>query len=305
MPPILPLGSLKLPDDYIPSTKPPSARHPESRKAQLLRTYTALIRSTPLMLFFQHNNITAPEFAAIRGELRRALAQVPSAPVAEPVGNLPAKTVADYIQLLVLRTNMFNVAFKIVEFFDADAQPQMMMMRLMMSNAYSHDLSRSAYEAVKGADEERDMTGTAYGQLRGLLSGPIAAVTFPAISPEHVAAVLRVLAPTSPAFPPPPRKKKKNTAYYHQTTQNGLQKLLLVGGRIEGRVFDADGVKWVGGIEGGLDGLRGQLVTMLQRAGLGLTTALEGHGKGLWLTLESRRTQLEEEHNDGQNEQTG
>ena len=36
---------------------------------------------------------------------------------------------------------------------------------------------------------------------------------------------------------------------------------------------------------------------MLQSAGLGVTTALEGHSKGLWLALESRRSQLDEEQN--------
>ncbi len=76
--------------------------------------------------------------------------------------------------------------------------------------------------------------------------------------------------------------------------QNGLSKLLLVGGRIEDRIFDLDGVKWVGGIGGGLDSLRAQLVTMLQSAGMGLTSTLEGAGKALWLTMEGRRGMLEE-----------
>ena len=52
---------------------------------------------------------------------------------------------------------------------------------------------------------------------------------------------------------------------------------------------------WVGGIDGGLDALRAQLVYLLQSAGMGLTSALEGAGKSLWLTMESRRSVLEEE----------
>ncbi|KAI1767790.1 hypothetical protein GGR53DRAFT_480708 [Hypoxylon sp. FL1150] len=277
----IPLDSLRLPDDYIPPTQPPSARRPDQRKSQLIRSYTALLRSTPLILFFQHNNLTAVEWAAIRRELRAALAKVP-APVVGPDGGLPVNISAG-IELQVIRTRMFDVAFKIVEFFDAEAQTG-------RSNAYKHDLSSTAYETISKATVDET---SAYGQISPLLVGPVAAVTFPSVSPAHLAAALSILAPSPPGFPAPSRKK--NPGYYDLTTQTGLQKLLLIGGRIEGRVFDTDGVKWVGGIEGGIEGLRAQLVAMLQSAGLGLTTALEGHGKGLWLTLEGRRTQLEEE----------
>jgi large subunit ribosomal protein L10 len=107
--------------------------------------------------------------------------------------------------------------------------------------------------------------------------------------------VLRTLAPSPPAFPAPLRRKRPG--FYDPIAQSGFSKLILIGGRIEGKAFDNDGVKWVGGIEGGLDGLRAQLVALLQHAGLGLKTALEGHSEGLWLALEGRRTQLEEEAN--------
>ncbi|KAH8649950.1 hypothetical protein BX600DRAFT_442041 [Xylariales sp. PMI_506] len=280
----VPLSALRLPDDYVPPTKPPTARRPETRKSQLLRSYTALLRSTPLMLFFQHNNLTATEWAAVRRELRSALAEVP-APVAGPDGVLPVDPV-DSIQLTVLRTRIFDVAFKIVDFFDAEAAAK-------ASNTYTHDLSPSAYQAIQKANLE-DPNST-YAQMSPLLTGPVAALTIPTVSPAHLAAALKVLAPSAPAFPAPSRKK--SPGYYDPIAQNGLQKLILIGGRIENKAFDESGVKWVGGIEGGLDGLRSQLVYLLQTAGLGLTTALEGHSKGLWLALEGRRTQLEEEQN--------
>ncbi|KAI6080133.1 hypothetical protein F4821DRAFT_252189 [Hypoxylon rubiginosum] len=287
----VPLASLKLPDDYIPPTQPPSARRPDQRKSQLIRSYTALLRSTPLILFFQHNNLTAVEWAAIRRELRAALAKVP-APAVGPDGGLPVD-ISSGIEIQVIRTRMFDVAFKIVEFFDAEAQAA-------KSNAYKHDLSSTAYETITKASVDET---SAYGQISPLLVGPVAAVTFPSVSPAHLAAALSILAPSPPAFPAPSRKK--NPGYYDLTTQSGLQKLLLIGGRIEGRVFDTDGVKWVGGIEGGIEGLRAQLVAMLQSAGLGLTTALEGHSKGLWLALEGRRTQLEEEEGGAKKEGEG
>lgn len=70
---------------------------------------------------------------------------------------------------------------------------------------------------------------------------------------------------------------------------------MLLGARVEGRVFDGEGVRWVGGIEGGMGGLRSQLVGMLGSVGAGVTGALEGVGRGIYFTLEGRRRMLEEE----------
>ena len=58
----------------------------------------------------------------------------------------------------------------------------------------------------------------------------------------------------------------------------------------------------MGGIAGGLDGLRAQLVMLLQNAGVGLTSTLEAAGKNLWLTMESRRTDMEEKEGGGKKE---
>ena len=76
--------------------------------------------------------------------------------------------------------------------------------------------------------------------------------------------------------------------------QSGLQKLLLLGARVEGQVFDHEGARWVGGIEGGMEGLRAQLVHLLTSVGAGVTGALKGVGKNLWFTVEGRREMLEE-----------
>lgn len=240
------------------------------------------------MLFFQHNNLTAVEWAAVRRELRASLARVPP-PLAGPDGTVPVD-ITSSIELQVLRTRMFNVACKIVDYFKPEPEPG-------RSSAYTHDLSTAAYKAIKETAIDESST---YGQIRPLLIGPVAAVTFPTVSPAHLAAVLQVLSPSPPAFPAPTRKK--SPGYHDPTAQSGFQKLILVGGRIEGKAFDQDGVRWVGGIQGGLDGLRAQLIALLQQAGLGLTTALEGQSKGLWLALEGRRTQLEEEAGGGKKE---
>ncbi|KAK1755890.1 hypothetical protein QBC47DRAFT_344474 [Echria macrotheca] len=282
-------SQLTVPKDYVPPTQPPTARPADVRKAQLLRSYTSLLRSTPLMLVFQHNNLTATEWAAIRRELRIALAEVPAG--SDGVDISPA------IGLQVIRTRIFDIALKIVEFFDPSKVEPTLATTLTgkrVKTVYNHDLSEAAYKAVKEATKDglAEAKPSAYTELAPLLVGPLAVLTFPTVSPAHLAAALKVLAPSPPAFPAPPRKKYPG--YYDPVAQNGLQKLLLVGGRVEGKVFDIDGMHWVGSIEGGLDSLRAQLVYMLQSAGLGLTSTLEGAGKSLWLTMESRRSVLEE-----------
>lgn len=106
-------------------------------------------------------------------------------------------------------------------------------------------------------------------------------------------AALSILSPKAPTFAAPTRKA--NPGYHDPSTQAGLQKLLLLGARIEGQVFDQEGARWVGGIEGGMEGLRAQLVHLLSSVGAGVTGALEGVGKSLWFTVEGRRGMLEEE----------
>lgn len=118
-------------------------------------------------------------------------------------------------------------------------------------------------------------------------------MTFPNVSPQHMKAALSILAPGAPDFPAPTRRA--NPGYYDIVVQSGLQKLLLLGARVEGKVFDVEGAKWVGKIEGGLDGLRAQLVAMLQGAGAGITNALESPGRSLYITVEGRRMMLEDD----------
>ncbi|KAH6609851.1 hypothetical protein Trco_003197 [Trichoderma cornu-damae] len=283
---IAPEGA-QAPMDFAPATKPPSARPIDTRKSQLIRTYTSLLRTTPLILFFQHSNLTAVEWAAVRRELKKALDGVP------PVNTTPGLEPLDLsprVQLQVLRTNMLSVALKLVEFYNPEVAVASKTTPRTPRGPLVHDLSDAAYEQVKKAHVSPE---SAYAQIEPLLVGPLAGLIIPAVSPAHVAAALGVLAPVPGKFPAPTRKK--NPGYYDPTFQNGLAKLLLIGGRIEGKVFDQAGVHWVGGIEGGIDGLRAQLVAILQGAGLGITSTLEGGSRSLWLALEGRKGQLGEE----------
>ncbi|KAJ3473591.1 hypothetical protein NLG97_g10228 [Lecanicillium saksenae] len=110
------------PVQYSPATKPPSARPAETRKSQMIRTYTSLLRTTPLILFFQHSNLTAVEWAAVRRELQKAVSAVPST-IAGPDGQ--PIDISDSVKLQVLRTNMFDVALKLVEFYNPEAAAAM------------------------------------------------------------------------------------------------------------------------------------------------------------------------------------
>ena len=273
-----------LPSDYIPPTQPPSARRPERREAQLIRSYTSLLRSAPLLLFFQHNNLTAVEWVAVRRELRAALEKV-SVPGVVPGS---PEDVTGEVKLEVLKVKMFDVAMKITSFFDAEAAKGLETTpRTARHGPLVHDLSLAAYQGLKDMTPPPD---SAYAQLSPLFTGPLAALVMPAVSPAHLAAALSILSP-SPAFPAPTRKR--TPGYHDPIVQNALGKLMLVGGRVEDRVFDDEGVRWVGAIPGGLDGMRAQLVGMLEGVGMGVTGALEAAPKSLWFALEGRKEQLE------------
>ncbi|PHH75700.1 hypothetical protein CDD82_4325 [Ophiocordyceps australis] len=284
--------------DFVPSTKPPSARPVEPRKSQMIRTYTSLLRTTPLMLFFQHSSITALEWDAIRRELKKAMAAVP--PIANSVaGSSQPIDISPQVLLQVLRTNMFSAALKIIEFHDPKAAAEKSTTPHTIHGPLVHDLSQVAYDTVKNTEIPPN---SAYAQLAPLMVGPVAALTMPAVSPAHLAAALSILSPVPGKFPAPTRRK--NPGYWDPYCQDGLSKLLLIGGRIEGRIFDQSSVGWVGSITGGMEGLRAQLVGILQGAGLSVTTALEGGSKSLWLALEGRKSQLEEQSKEKEDKQT-
>jgi large subunit ribosomal protein L10 len=287
-----PAPRFALPADYVPPKQPPSAKPTDTRKAQLIRTYTSLLRSTPVMLFFQHNNLDANQWLSIRRELTYRLSSVPA-----PAGcGVSDNDFNRAVRLQVLRTSMLRHSLKIHEFFDpvkAAADPAIE--RSSFHGPLVHDLSHAARRAVKDA-EERELTknpDSAYARLSPLLIGPLAALTIPAVSPAHLAAALSVLAPVPGKFPAPLRRKRPE--YWNLPVQMGLQKLLLIGGRIETRVMDTDSIGWVAGIEGGVDSIRAEIVHLLNNAGLGLVNTIDSSTRNLWFTLESRRTMLEDE----------
>jgi large subunit ribosomal protein L10 len=259
--------------------QPPSHRNPAYRKSQLHRQYTSLLRTTPLIIFYQHNNLQSVEWAGIRRELNKALQKVDEEKAAAG-DEEPA--LASTIKLQTIQTGIFESALRVVEFF----RPEELAGKKDLSDG-THDLSRAARDAVlpyKGKHE-----------LSTILMGPLAILTFPRVSPAHLKAAFSILSPAPGTFPAPSRKL--NPGYHDRTVQDGLKKTMMLAARVDGRVFDADGARWIGGIQGGMGGLRSQLVAALQGVGAGVTGALEGAGKSLYLTLESRRSVLDEEQN--------
>lgn len=293
------LTSLDLPPPgaaprLYPTTQPPSHKSPAFRKSQLLRQYTSLLRSTPLMILFQHNNLQSTEWVGIRRELNKALQKVDEARVA---AGLPSENLAAGVKLQIIQTGIFATALRVVEFFKPELQvPDTSAPVLDASKkggrpdaaaikalGLTHSLSSAAHEASTGRKT----------LLSPLLSGPLAILTFPGVSPQHLKAALSILAPKKPLFPAP--TKKANPGYHDMAVQVGLQKMLMLGARVEGKAFDVEGTRWVGGIDGGMEGLRGQLVAMLGGVGANLAGTLESASKSLYFTVEGRRTMMEEE----------
>ena len=248
------------------------------------------------MLLFQHNNLKSSEWVGVRRELAIALRKIDDQRAAD---GLPREDLAEGIKLQIIKTGMFATALKIVEFYKpgeagtarldpaGPSTPSSAGMPIHSSHEkeLTHTLSKAAHEAITNMK-------TAH-ELDPLLSGPLVLLTFPSVSPQYMKAALSILAPSAPNFPAPTRRA--NPGWYDPAVQGGVQKLLLLGARVEGRVFDVEGAKWVGGIEGGLEGLRGQLVAMLQSIGGGVTSTLESAGRSLYFTVEGRRGMLEDE----------
>jgi len=264
-----------------PRTQPPSYKPPEFRKSQLHRQYQSVLRSSPLMLLFQHNNIKAVEWTGMRRELANALRKADE----ELARNGDDTFVGQSSKLQIVQTGIFASALKVVEFWD----PKYLDATTVRDPSLTHGLSKNAYFSAKSAKLQHG--------LEPLLSGPMAILTLPSVSPAHVKAALSILAP-SKDIPAP--KRRVAPSYHEPEVQTGLKKLMFLGARVEGKVFDMEGAKWVGGIEGGLGGLRAQLVAMLQGVGAGVTNTLESAGKSLYLTVEGRRGMLEDEQKGGE-----
>jgi large subunit ribosomal protein L10 len=189
---------------------------------------------------------------------------------------------ADCIKLQVIRNGLFDSALRLAHHWHPSPSSPVGSAEGHVHSEPTHSLSKAAYEAVRKKKHG----------LERLLSGPLAIVTIPFSSPEHLKAVFTILSP-NPQFPAP--RKRVVPSYYDLEVQSGIQKLMLLGARLEGKAFDIDQARSVGSIEGGLDGPRAQLVAVLQSAASGLSSTLDAAGRNLYFTLEGRKDMLEKE----------
>lgn len=249
----------------------------------------SLLQTTPLIVIFQHNNIKANEWVAIRRELATALRKADEQLTVQ--GSPAENIIGDYVKLQVVKTNMFEPALRIAEYFrPSELSPEP---TNELSGIYSekedpsltHALSVAAYKAAQAHKDEHPLTH--------VLSGSVAVLTFPTVSPQYIKTAFSILCPQPPQFPAPTRRA--TPSYHDPLVQDGLKKLLLLGARVDGQIFDVQGTRWVGSIDGGIDGLRAQLVAILQGFGAAVTNVLDSAGRSLWFMLEGRRRALEEE----------
>lgn len=275
------------------------------------------------MVVFQHNNLKSVEWMGIRRELLRALRKVDDTLAATQENELeagedeaPFRGLAEEVKIQIVQTGIFEVALRIVEFYDpvqhqdgsktqhaTDPRTDSSASHIPDSSGvatdpiFTHTLSSAAHEAIDRKKNRQIQKKMKAHPLAPLLSGPLALLTFPRISPEHLKAALSILAPQAPRFAPPTRRA--NPSYYEFPVQQGLQKLLLLGARVEGRALDADALRAVGLLEGGIAALRAQLVVALQAVPANLTATLEAQARSLCVALEGRRAMLEEEMGKG------
>ena len=247
-----------------------------------------------MILLLQHNNLKTNEWAALRRELDVALLRdARKNPEGEEMrmwdeGRKP--------RVVVVRTGVFAASLRVVEHY----LPLFRAGGRKAGDSPKHLLSEEAYRATVYRRKEDGAPRKRWTSLEPLLMGPIALVTFPMLSPAQLATVLRIMAPKAPAFAAP--KRKEQPGLYDGSVQSGLEKLLLLGARVdEGtgttKSMDHEGVRYVGSLaaRGGLEGLRAEVLGLLQGAGMSLTGALESGGRSLWATIEGRRMDLEGE----------
>ena len=194
-----------------PRTQPPSHKPPEFRKSQLHRQYQSLLRSSPLIVIFQHNNLKSTEWMGIRRDsitrYKRWMRTLQRMEI--------MSTLAMVRKMSVVQTGIFASALRVVEFWDpnfdskestvqppdpktATSTPLEDTKGEKDDPVFTHGLSRQAWSTAKKDKKLK------HG-LEPLLSGPLALLTLPSVSPQYLKAALSILSPTK-AFPAPRRR---------------------------------------------------------------------------------------------------
>ncbi|KAF3907660.1 hypothetical protein AA313_de0206324 [Arthrobotrys entomopaga] len=257
------------------SGQPPAHRPFDSRQTLLHRTYLSLLRATPLLVFFQHNNLKGNELVAIRRDLRNVMANVDaqvaaSQPPPEPAedGTPPpkAQSVGEHVKMKIVNTELLSAALRVAEYLPKDFNK-------------GSSSGPDAYRLTVRYKKTHPMAP--------FLVGPVGLVQFPTISPPHLLAVLNLLFPEKATF-----RKGTDPAFI-----SGVSKLLLLGAKIDkigGQTIDTAALRHITSL-GDITTLRGQLLGIMQSAGAGLVATLQSPSKGLWVMMEGRRKMLDPE----------
>jgi large subunit ribosomal protein L10 len=214
------------------------------------------------MLVFQHNNVRAVEWTALRREVAIALNKLSPGADLDPV--------AQGIKITMLQGAIFSAAMRVAEYYDP-------------SNGSLHGTSKEAYELTKKRKKH---------PIAPIITGPVGIVTFPVASPEYLKTVMAVMFPES----------GRAARGMDPLAASGLQKLVLLTARVDGhvaagkvgagQVMEVGKVKWLSTLPE-LEGLRGQLVAIFQRIGGGdLARSLEAIPTGVVRTLDAHRKVL-------------
>lgn len=240
-----------------PKTQPPSYRNATSRKTLLQRLYVSILRSSPLVVVLQHNNLIAAEWSAIRRELATAFdkAEIPE--------NVKPK-------LTVIHSGLFGVAMRV-----ADAQDEAV---VTAPYALAPEVAKTVLPSKKTHP------------LKDVISGPLAIMSFGEVHPLALKTMLDVL------FPERNRFKKGIDPFARSGAEKLLMLAARVDGR-GGKILDRDAIKWVSGLGGVDELRGQLVAMLQSVGGGELVRALESVGLSVARTVEGRRKMLEEEAN--------
>ncbi|KAF3918446.1 hypothetical protein ABW21_db0202212 [Orbilia brochopaga] len=258
------------------SDLPPSHRPYNSRGNLLHRSYISLLRATPLLVIFQHNNSRATELVSIRRELRTAMANVdamvaasrpPPVPREDGTVRPQPRPVGEQVKMTVMNTAVLKAALRSAEFLSKDAEVR------SSSSPEAYDLT---------------LQYTDVHPLSTVLIGPTGVIQFPEVSPPHLLGVLNLLFPEKFTF-----RKGTDPGFI-----SGVQKLVLLGAKVDkigGATIDTDALKHITTL-GDLTTLQGQLLGVMQSAGGSLISMIQSPARGLWFVMDGRRKMLDPNH---------
>ncbi|KAH8154789.1 uncharacterized protein LAJ45_01320 [Morchella importuna] len=249
------------------ATQPESHKAASTRKTQLHRTYLSLIRSSPLLIIFQHNNLRAVEWSALRRELKNALTKLDAA-------SAPLTTIN------LVRPALFSSVLRVAEGFDKE-------------HRFDNGLAGTSKEAYKSTLHLKETL-----DLHPLLTANVATLSMPVVAPAQLKLILELMFP-----------EKRSKKGLDPLALSGLQKLVLLGARVdghvaggrigEGRVLDGDQLRALSQLKS-VEEMRGELAAILQSVGGGeLVRSLGSVGLTLTRTVDGRRKMLEEGASDG------